>query len=96
MDRLNRRSRNMTEGVERAPNRAMMRAVGFGDDDFEKPLIGIASAGAEVSPCNYHFDAIAEGGGKPVKFNTFIVTDGQAMGHEGMKASLGAARLSPM
>lgn len=96
MDGLNRHSRNMTEGLERSPNRAMMRAVGFDDKDFERPLIGVASAGAEVSPCNFHFDAIAEhakagiaaSGGKPVKFNTFVVTDGQAMGHEGMKASL--------
>ena len=86
----------MTEGVERTANRAMFRAVGFGDDDFEKPIIGIASAGSDVSPCNVHHDEIAEiskkrlkaSGSMPVSFHTFIVTDGQAMGHEGMKASL--------
>lgn len=93
---MNKRSRAMTEGLERMPNRAMLRAIGFEDDDFKKALVGIASAGAEVSPCNIHHDAlaaqakigIAEAGGKPMKFNTFVVTDGQAMGHEGMKASL--------
>ncbi len=96
MNGYNRRSKNMTGGLERSPNRAMLRAIGFQDEDFEKPLVGIASAGAEVSPCNIHHDELAaiakqalEGeGGKPMKFNTFLVTDGQAMGHEGMKASL--------
>ena len=86
----------MTEGVARTANRAMLRAIGFGDEDFRKPIIGIASAGAEVSPCNFHHDALAawakdtvrEGGGMPMKFNTFVVTDGEAMGHEGMKCSL--------
>ncbi len=95
-EKLNRRSRVMTEGVERTANRAMFRAVGFGDDDFDKPIIGIASAGSDVSPCNVHHDEIAEISKKrlkasdsmPVSFHTFIVTDGQAMGHEGMKASL--------
>lgn len=96
MSQWNKRSRSMTAGLERTPNRAMLRAIGFTDEDFEKPLIGIASAGAEVSPCNIHHDELAaiakqaliEAGGKPMKFNTFVVTDGQAMGHEGMKASL--------
>jgi dihydroxy-acid dehydratase len=74
----------------------MLRAIGFQDDDFEKPIIGLASAGAEVSPCNFHLDELAAeakeslkaGGGAPLKFNTFVVTDGMAMGHEGMKCSL--------
>lgn len=96
MSTYNRRSKNMTGGLERTPNRAMLRAIGFQDEDFEKPLVGIASAGAEVSPCNIHHDELAaiakdalnQEGGKPMKFNTFVVTDGQAMGHEGMKASL--------
>jgi len=95
-ERLNRQSRVMTEGVERTPNRAMLRAVGFGDEDFEKPIVGIASAGSEVTPCNVHLDdlaaiakrALREGGSVPLKFNTFVVTDGEAMGHEGMKCSL--------
>jgi dihydroxy-acid dehydratase len=95
-EKLNRQSRVMTEGVERTPNRAMLRAVGFGDEDFEKPIVGIASAGSEVTPCNVHLDdlaaiakgALKEGGSVPLKFNTFVVTDGEAMGHEGMKCSL--------
>jgi dihydroxy-acid dehydratase len=89
-------SGDMTAGIERMPNRAMLRAIGFEDDDFEKPLIGLASAGAELSPCNFHHDALAQVAKdeinknrmKAMKFNTFVVTDGQAMGHEGMKASL--------
>jgi dihydroxy-acid dehydratase len=93
---LNRRSRAMTEGVARTPNRAMLRAVGFEDEDFRKPIVGLASAGAEVSPCNVHHDQLAAvakralkaSGCAPLKFNTFVVTDGMAMGHEGMKCSL--------
>jgi dihydroxy-acid dehydratase len=93
---MNQTSRAMTEGVARTPNRAMLRAAGFTDEDFQKPIVGIASAGAEVSPCNLHLDdlaavakgAIRDAGGAPLKFNTFVVTDGEAMGHEGMKCSL--------
>lgn len=92
----NRISRNMTLGLARTPNRAMLRGAGFKDDDFLKPIIGVASAGSEVSPCNIHHDelaeygkkAIRENGGMGLRFNTFVVTDGEAMGHEGMKASL--------
>jgi dihydroxy-acid dehydratase len=86
----------MTEGIERTANRAMLRAVGFGDNDFVKPIVGIASAGSDVSPCNVHHDKLAEISKKrlkelgtmPMSFHTFVVTDGEAMGHEGMKASL--------
>ena len=93
---LNRQSIKMTGGVARTPNRAMLRAVGFTDEDFTKPIIGIASAGSEVTPCNVHLDdlalvakdALREHGGMPLRFNTFVVTDGEAMGHEGMKCSL--------
>jgi dihydroxy-acid dehydratase len=93
---LNTRSRIMTGGVERMPNRAMLRAVGFTDEDFNKPIVGVASAGSEVTPCNVHLDELAAvvktgvtaAGGVPLKFNTFVVTDGEAMGHEGMKCSL--------
>jgi dihydroxy-acid dehydratase len=93
---LNTRSRIMTGGVSRMPNRAMLRAVGFTDEDFDKPIVGIASAGSEVTPCNVHLDDLAVvaktgikgAGGVPLKFNTFVVTDGEAMGHEGMKCSL--------
>ncbi len=94
--KFNRISKNMTEGLVRTPNRAMLRGAGFTDEDFTKPIIGVASAGSEVSPCNIHHDelaeygkkAIKENGGKGLRFNTFVVTDGEAMGHEGMKASL--------
>jgi dihydroxy-acid dehydratase len=86
----------MTRGVERTANRAMLRGVGFTDDDFEKPIVGVASGASDVSPCNVHHDQIAliskkrlaARACKPVSFHTFVVTDGEAMGHEGMKASL--------
>lgn len=86
----------MTEGIERTANRAMFRAVGFKDEDFKKAIVGIANAGSDVSPCNCHFDEIAVFAKQalrtnltvPVEFHTFVVTDGQAMGHEGMKCSL--------
>ena len=95
-ERLNAHSTIMTGGVARMPNRAMLRAVGFTDADFDKPIVAVASAGSEVSPCNVHLDDLAavakkgirDAGGVPLKFNTFVVTDGEAMGHEGMKCSL--------
>jgi dihydroxy-acid dehydratase len=95
-ENLNRKSWVMTQGVERTANRAMLRAVGFGDDDFSKPIVGIASAGSDVSPCNVHHDQLAAIskerltalGAMTMSFHTFVVTDGEAMGHEGMKASL--------
>src|SRR5436309_10584658 len=90
------RSTDVTEGVERAPARAMLRAVGFEDDDFSKPQVGVASSWNEVTPCNVHLNRLAaaakEGvraaGGMPVEFTTIAVSDGIAMGHEGMRASL--------
>jgi dihydroxy-acid dehydratase len=93
---MNATSKTMTAGIERLPNRAMLRAAGMKDADFSKPLIGVASAGSEVSPCNMHLDGLAvhakngvkASGGYAMKYNTFIVTDGEAMGHEGMKCSL--------
>lgn len=95
-EKLNRRSRAMTEGLARTANRAMLRAVGFTDDDFEKPIAGVASADSDVSPCNVHLGHLAKqaaeemrsAGIMPMTFHTFVVTDGEAMGHEGMKASL--------
>ncbi|MFN2310625.1 MAG: dihydroxy-acid dehydratase [Spirochaetia bacterium] len=92
----NRNSRKMTEGLSRTANRAMLRGVGFEDKDFLKPIVGIASAGSDVSPCNVHLDELAAVARKrlreldtmPLTFHTFVVTDGMAMGHEGMKASL--------
>lgn len=90
------RSWQVTEGPERAPARAMLRAVGFSEEDFGKPQVGVASSWNEVTPCNYHLDKLAalakegarQGGAVPVEFTTIAVSDGIAMGHEGMKASL--------
>src|SRR6266700_3953112 len=93
---LNARSRVITEGDIRAPNRSMLRAVGLTDEDFEKPLIGVASTWAEITPCNSHINRLAEkvregvrvGGGVPQIFGTITVSDGISMGTEGMKYSL--------
>ncbi|TMK29836.1 MAG: dihydroxy-acid dehydratase [Actinobacteria bacterium] len=90
------RSWEVTEGPERAPARAMLRAVGFSEEDFGKPQVGVASSWNEVTPCNYHLGKLAalakegvrEGGAVPLEFTTIAVSDGIAMGHEGMKASL--------
>ncbi|MGH2590704.1 MAG: dihydroxy-acid dehydratase [Actinomycetota bacterium] len=90
------RSRQVTEGPERAPARAMLRAVGFSEDDFGRSQVGVASSWNEVTPCNYHLDKLAalakegvrQGGAVPLEFTTIAVSDGIAMGHEGMKASL--------
>jgi len=93
---LKPRSRDVTDGMERAPNRAMLRAVGFTDDDWAKPQIGIASSWNEITPCNLSLKRLAgkakEGvfaaGGFPLEFGTISVSDGISMGHEGMRASL--------
>src|ERR1017187_4951419 len=93
---MKHRSSMMTEGDKRAPNRAMLRAVGFKDEDFKKPIIGVASAWSEVTPCNIHLNELADrvkGGvisaeGFGQIFGTIPVSDGIAMGHEGMKFSL--------
>ncbi len=90
------RSRQVTEGPERAPHRAMLRATGLRDDDLKKPLLGVASSWNEVTPCNLHLDVDAQdvkngvraAGGTPIQFTTIAVSDAIAMGHEGMKASL--------
>ena len=94
--RLKHRSREITEGPERAPARAMLRAMGLGDDDLEKPFIGVANTASDITPCNVHLDAVAarvkagvrEAGGVPFEFGTITVSDGISMGTEGMKASL--------
>ena len=86
----------VVDGVERAPSRAMLRAVGFEDADFSKPQIGIASTWSMVTPCNMHIDKLADetakganqAGGKAVIFNTITISDGISMGTEGMKYSL--------
>jgi dihydroxy-acid dehydratase len=90
------RSIDISEGENRSPNRAMLRAVGLNDEDFQKPMIGIASTWSEVTPCNMHIDKLAllakegakKGGGVPLIFNTITVSDGIAMGHDGMRYSL--------
>ncbi len=90
------RSWQVTEGPQRAPARAYLRAVGFSEDDFGKSQVGVASSWNEVTPCNYHLDKLAalakegvrQGGSVPLEFTTIAVSDGIAMGHEGMKASL--------
>jgi dihydroxy-acid dehydratase len=90
------RSKVISEGANRVPNRSMLRAVGFEDEDFKKPMIGVASTWSEVTPCNVHIDKLArkakggaaDGGGAPMIFNTITVADGIAMGHEGMNYSL--------
>ncbi|MEX2584214.1 MAG: dihydroxy-acid dehydratase [Gemmatimonadota bacterium] len=89
-------SRTLLSGRDRAPARAMLRAVGLSDDDFDKPLIGIANTWAETTPCNSHLRQLAEwvkegvrmAGGTPLEFNTVVVSDGITMGTEGMKTSL--------
>jgi len=91
-----RRSRTITDGVQRAPNRAMLRAVGFGDGDFEKPIVGVANAYSTITPCNMGLDglvrraeaALRTAGVMPQTFGTITVSDGISMGTEGMKYSL--------
>ena len=86
----------MTEGPSRAPARAMLKAVGFTDEDIAKPLVGIANTWIEIMPCNSHLRRLSErvkagvraAGGTPLEYNTIAVSDGIAMGTEGMKASL--------
>lgn len=92
----NRRSRAITEGIERTPNRAMLRAVGFSDPDFSKPIIGVANGFSTITPCNAGLDdlaglaisALREAGTMPQVFGTITVSDGISMGSEGMKYSL--------
>jgi dihydroxy-acid dehydratase len=90
------RSRAVTDGIEATTSRGMLRAVGMGDEDWEKPQIGIASSWNEITPCNLSLDRLAQGakegvhsgGGYPLQFGTISVSDGISMGHEGMHFSL--------
>ncbi|MPZ87709.1 MAG: dihydroxy-acid dehydratase [Nitriliruptorales bacterium] len=90
------RSIDVTEGFARAPARAMLRAIGMGEEDFGKPQIGVASSWNEVTPCNLPLarlarlakEGVRDGGGYPIEFTTIAVSDGISMGHEGMRASL--------
>ena len=90
------RSRDVTDGLEKAAARGMLRAVGMGDEDFAKPQIGVASSWNEITPCNLSLDRLAKAvkngvhaaGGYPLEFGTISVSDGISMGHEGMHFSL--------
>ncbi|MGA9772190.1 MAG: dihydroxy-acid dehydratase [Blastocatellia bacterium] len=92
----NTRSKIVTQGIERAPNRAMLRATGFGDDDFTKPIIGVANGYSTITPCNLGLNTLAErataalknAGTMPQVFGTITISDGISMGTEGMKYSL--------
>lgn len=93
---LKPRSRAVTDGIEASTSRGMLRAVGMGDEDWDKPQIGIASSWNEITPCNLSLDRLAQGakegvhsgGGYPLQFGTISVSDGISMGHEGMHFSL--------
>ena len=92
----NRRSQVVTQGIQRAPNRAMLRAVGFQDEDFKKPIVGLANGYSTITPCNMGINSLAlrgeaalrEAGAMPQIFGTITISDGISMGTEGMKYSL--------
>ena len=92
----NRRSKTVTAGVQRSPNLAMLRAVGFGDKDFDKPIVGVANAHSTITPCNMGIGALAaraesalkKAGAMPQTFGTITISDGISMGTEGMRYSL--------
>ena len=93
---LNSKSQVVTQGDRRAPNRAMLRAVGFSDEDFQKPIVGVANGQSDITPCNAGLgkladiaaDRIRKEGGMPQTFGTITISDGISMGTEGMKCSL--------
>jgi len=93
---MNKRSRAITEGPDRAPARAMLKAAGFTDKDLSRPLVGVANTWIEIGPCNLHLrrlaakvkEGIRAAGGTPMEFNTVSISDGISMGAEGMKCSL--------
>jgi dihydroxy-acid dehydratase len=93
---LKHRSRLITDGRDRAPSRAMFKAIGFTGEDLTKPLIGVANTWIETMPCNFHLrrlaakvkEGIRAAGGTPMEFNTIAISDGETMGTEGMRASL--------
>ena len=95
-ENLKQRSRIVTDGPDRAPSRAMLKAVGFTDEDLSRPIVGVANTWIEIGPCNFHLRGLAaklkEGiraaGGTPMEFNTVSISDGISMGVEGMKCSL--------
>ena len=89
-------SAEVTEGADRAPHRAMFRAMGYDDEDLTSPMVGLANPAADITPCNVHLDDVADAaydavdstGGMPIEFGTITISDAISMGHEGMKASL--------
>jgi dihydroxy-acid dehydratase len=89
-------SNDVTEGPERAPHRAMFRAMGYDDEDLSSPMVGIANPAADITPCNVHLDDVADSayegvddaGGMPIEFGTITISDAISMGTEGMRASL--------
>src|SRR6186997_1384167 len=89
-------SYTITQGRDRAPARAMLKAIGFTDEDLKKPIIGVANTWIETMPCNYNLrdlavkvkEGVRAAGGTPMEFNTIAISDGVTMGTEGMKASL--------
>ncbi|MGO1233595.1 MAG: dihydroxy-acid dehydratase domain-containing protein, partial [Marinobacter sp.] len=95
-DKRRRHSAPVVDGINKSASRAMLRAVGFKDEDFRKPQIGIASTWSNLTPCNMHIDGLAreaargadEAGGKSLIFNTITISDGIANGTQGMKYSL--------
>src|SRR5207237_9872217 len=96
MSNRNKISAPITEGPSPAPYRAMLKAVGFSDEDLRRPIIGIANTWTEIGPCNFHLRELAaavktgvrEAGGTPMEFNTVSISDGITMGAEGMRTSL--------
>jgi dihydroxy-acid dehydratase len=88
-------SHTITQGRDRAPARAMLKGIGFTDEDLAKPIIGVANTWIETMPCNYNLrdlavkvkEGIRAAGGTPMEFNTIAISDGVTMGTEGMKAS---------
>ena len=95
MNELKKNSMAITDGPSRAPARAMLKAIGFTDDDLRRPIIGIANTWTEIGPCNFHLRELAaaakqgvrDTGGTPMEFNTVSISDGITMGAEGMRTS---------
>src|SRR5206468_9954081 len=95
-ENLKPRSSVVTDGPDRAPSRAMFKAVGFSDEDLSRPIIGVANTWIEIGPCNFHLrrfsakvkEGVRAAGGTPMEFNTIAIRDGETMGTEGMRASL--------
>src|ERR1017187_4531188 len=93
---MNLQSYIISQGRDRAPARAMLKAIGFTDEDLRKPIIGVANTWIETMPCNFNLrelavkvkEGIRAAGGTPMEFNTIAISDGATMGTEGMKASL--------